>query len=75
MFQDDDLDPMINPFVLNMNELKKNKDILLYLREHYNNNSPIITKKRMEDIFYRFEMDCCCMRMNKKIYNLISKLN
>lgn len=74
MYQDIDLDPRINPFVLDMNVLKKNKDILKYIREYYNFNKPIKTKKKLDYLFYLFEMNCSCIRMNDYIYNLLKNL-
>ena len=71
--EDSELDDMINKYHIG-DELKTNKEILNYLRRNYNNNHPIITKKKFEDIWDLFKNDMCSLRMNQIIYEIMEKI-
>ena len=73
MYQDRDLDDRINPFHLDINELKKNKIVCDYVRKHYNNNGPILTKKKYDYIWYIFHMDTM-NRLSYELYDILNKI-
>ncbi len=54
--------------------LKDNKEIRKYLREHFNNNNPVKTNKKLDELFLRFKLECCMLRMSDYLYNLIKKI-
>lgn len=70
---ENNLNERMNNFFIN-DEWKDNKELRKYLSSFYNFGRPIITKKKLEDIWYVFKEDSCNRPMNDTLYFLLKKL-
>lgn len=51
-------------------KLKEHKLIREYIRNHYNKNN-IMNSKRYNYLFYIFKEDCISLNMSNELYNLL----
>ena len=72
-WREEDFDETINKYHIG-DDLKDNKKIQRYLRKYYNNNHPIITKKRFDDIWIDFKLRMGMIRPDEEIMNILDNI-